>query len=164
VVVWRLCRLTVAQVRAAELITSRVVATNVFAVLSCFALYLCLPNPYHGALDRLWAFLDGENAAYFEAKGVQFQNPACNGLTHIDLLVRRAEFAPAPAKEATAAGSRKHKPKRQRRRSKQSPDEPDDALQSAVSRSSDSDAGDSESDTDDVVSLSASTAPLIATI
>ncbi len=152
--------------RAAELITSRVVATNVFAVLSCFALYLCLPNPYHGALDRLWAFLDSENAAYFEAKGVQFQNPACNGLTHIDLLVRRAPApaqAQASAKEATATGSRKHKQKKQRRpRSKQSadPDQPDDALQSAVSRS-DSDAGDSASDTDDVVSLSASTAPLI---
>lgn len=78
------------QLNTAERIDASVVATNVAALLSCFALYLCLPNPYHKALDALWLFLAAENAAYYEAKGVQFQNPACNGLTHIDLLVRQS--------------------------------------------------------------------------
>lgn len=81
------------QLNTAERIDAGVIATNVAALLSCFALYLCLPNPYHKALDALWRFLASENAEYYERKGVQFQNPACNGLTHLDVLVRSKRAA-----------------------------------------------------------------------
>lgn len=73
-----------------ETINASVVLTNFAAVLSCFSIYLCLPNPYHKALDEIWTFLDAENRAYYEPLRVQFQNPAANGLSHIDVLVRRS--------------------------------------------------------------------------
>lgn len=88
-----------------ESITASVIAVNTLAVLSCFSIYLCLPNPYHKALDQIWSFLDAENRTYYEARRVQFQNPAANGLTHIDVLVRRVPDDDAVVKRKKSAGA-----------------------------------------------------------
>lgn len=90
-----------------ETIDAGVVLSNVLAVLSCFSIYLCLPNPYHKALDEIWAFLDAENRAYYEPRRVQFQNPAANGLSHIDILVRRVavDLPESTVKRKTAAAT-----------------------------------------------------------
>jgi hypothetical protein len=93
------------QLHSVESISASVIAVNTLAVLSCFSIYLCIPNPYHKALDEIWSFLDHENRTYYESRRVQFQNPAANGLTHIDVLVRRV-----PDDDADSAVVKRKKP------------------------------------------------------
>ena len=92
-----------ARLAQAERIGVATLAWHVAECVSCFAARLCRPHAYDAALRDVWRALERENREYYEPRGVQWQNPALNGLTELELLCRVEPTVGAAGARACAA-------------------------------------------------------------